>query len=93
MKRLLILLAFVPSVALAECYWINGQYACTLGTTPQPYVPPVIPPGYYYTPPPAYAPPPVYVPPVTPGYYPPPPPGWGDTKIVPLTERKNIWGE
>lgn len=90
-KRLVLLLALVPAVAQAECWWINGQYACTLGTTPQPYVAPVVPntpppPNYYY------GPPPVYVPPITPGYYPPPPPGWGDSKIVPLPERRNLLG-
>lgn len=89
-KRLLLLLAIAPAVAQAECWWINGQYACTLGTPNQPYVAPVVPAlppsqNYYYVPPP------VYVPPITPGYYPPPPPGWGDTKIVPLPERKNLW--
>ena len=92
-KKLALLLALVPSVAVAECWWINGQYACTL-TNNLPYVAPVTPPGYYYTPPPpAYVPPPVYVPPITPGYYPPPPPGWGDTKIVPLPNRRNLSGE
>lgn len=89
-KRLVLLLALLPGVAQAECWWINGQYACTLGTTPQPYVAPVVPnvapPNYYY------GPPPVYVPPITPGYYPPPPPGGGDSKIVPLPERRNLLG-
>jgi hypothetical protein len=94
-KRLVFLLVLVPAVAQAECWWINGQYACTL-TNNQPYVPPVVPnipppPNYYYAP--GYVPPPVYVPPVTPGYYPPPPPGWGDTKIVPLPERRNLLGD
>ena len=95
MKRLLVLLAFIPCTALAECYWINGQYACTL-SNPQPYIPPpayIPPPNYYYAPPPAYMPPPVYVPPITPGQIPPPPGDWGNSKFVPIPERRNIWGE
>ena len=92
MKRLLLLLASVPGVAAAECYWINGQYACTL-SNPQPYAAPVNPyypppPNYYYTPPPA-----VYIPPITPGQIPPPPGDWGNSKFVPIPERRNIWGE
>lgn len=96
MKRILVLILLAPAVAQAECWWINGQYACTLNNS-QPYVAPVVPnippPSYYYTPPPLYTPPPVYVPPITPGYYPPPPPGWGNSKIVPLPERRNLLGD
>ena len=92
LKRLVFLALFVPVTALAECYWINGQYACTLGNNVQPYVAPVNP---YYPPPPNYyyVPPPVYIPPITPGQIPPPPGDWGNSKISPLPERRNIWGD
>lgn len=87
-KRLLFLAALVPSVAQAECYWINGQYACTLGNTynvpVQPYVPPQ---NYYYAPPPMYVPPP---PPITPGYIAPPPADWGYTRIVPRSNSNGL---
>jgi hypothetical protein len=91
-KRLLLLVMLVPGTAAAECYWINGQYACTLGNNPQPYAAPVNP---YYPPPPTYyyPPPAVYIPPITPGQIPPPPGDWGNSKFVPIPERRNIWGE
>jgi len=93
-KRILILLSLVPTVAQADCHWIDGYYTCFPDNNSR-YVAPVVPnipppPNYYYAP--GYVPPPVYVPPITPGYYPPPPPGWGDTKIVPLPERRNLLG-
>lgn len=88
-KRLLVLLAFVPGVAAADCHWINGYYVCSPSNNY--YAPPPTP-SYYYAPPSYYyAPPPVYVPPpVTPGYIAPPPADWGNTKIVPLPERRSF---
>jgi len=91
LKRLVFLALFVPATALAECYWINGQYACTLNNNPAPYIPPpsqYIPPNGYY-----YAPPIIVMPPITAGQIPPPPGDWGNSKISPLPERRNIWGE
>jgi hypothetical protein len=91
LKRILFLALFVPTVVFAECYWINGQFACTLGNNPTPYVPPpaqyVPSPGYYY------APPIIVVPPITPGQMPLPPSDWGNSKISPLPGRRNIWGD
>ena len=88
-KFLAAVLLMVAGTAHADCHWSNGYYVCSPSNNY--YVPP--PPTYYVPPPPSYyyAPPPVYVPPpVTPGYIAPPPADWGNTKIVPLPERRSF---
>ncbi len=84
MKKLVVLTLLVSSNAIAEGYY---------------YPVPANPPAYIYALPPAYIvppqqsfiPPPVYIPPIQRGYYPPPPEGWGNSKLVPLPPRVNLY--
>lgn len=84
MKKIILILALVSSNALAEGYY----YPVPINPPPITYV---LPPAYIVPPQQTFIPPPVYIPPIQRGYYPPPPEGWGNSKLVPLPPRIDLY--
>lgn len=84
MKKIIIILALVSSNAFAEGYY----YPVPINPPPITYV---LPPAYIVPPQQTFIPPPVYIPSIQRGYYPPPPEGWGNSKLVPLPPKIDLY--
>jgi len=84
MRAIILLSILISNLTMAEGYY----YPVPKNPPPLIYA---LPPAYIVPPEQSFIPPPVYLPPIQRGYHPPPPEGWGNSKLVPLPPRVNIY--
>ncbi len=84
MRAIILLNILISNLAMAEGYY----YPLPMNPPPITYV---LPPAYIVPPQQNLIPPPVYFAPIQRGYYPPPPEGWGNSKLVPLPPKIDLY--